>query len=206
VVLTLSIVPIKKPAEAGLIIGTTEWIDNFSLRAGVTCCAGSPQARCLKYYAFYRTAVVLTHSIAPIKKPAEAGLIIGTTEWIDNFSLRAGVTCCAGSPQARCLKCYAFYRTSVVLTHSIAPIKKPAEAGLIIGTTEWIDNFSLRAGVTCCAGSPQARCLKYYAFYRTAVVLTHSIAPIKKPAEAGLIIGTTEWIRTTDPYHVKVVL
>ena len=94
----------------------------------------------------------------------------------------------------------------MVLTHPIAHIKKTAEAGLIIGTTEWIDNFSLGAVVTCFAGSSQASCLKCYAFYRTAVVLTHSIAHIKKPAEAGLIIGTTEWIRTTDPYHVKVVL
>ena len=31
----------------------------------------------------------------------------------------------------------------------------------------------------------------------------------KKPATvncAGFSIGTTEWIRTTDPHHVKVVL
>jgi len=35
----------------------------------------------------------------------------------------------------------------------IAPIKKPAKAGFNIGTTEWIDNFSLGAVVTCCAGS-----------------------------------------------------
>ena len=100
--------------------------------------------------------------IVPIKKPAEAGLIIGTTEWIDNFSLRAVVTCCAGSSQASCLKCYAFYRTAVVLTHPIAPIKKPAEAGLIIGTTEWINPNNLR--VICppfcftTGASPSARC------------------------------------------------
>ena len=35
-----------------------------------------------------------------------------------------------------------------------------------------------------------------------AVVLTHSIAPIKKPAEAGLIIGTTEWI---NPNNLRVI-
>ena len=119
------------------------------------------------FYAVNRTrwfsSTNRNHKKARVKRAFE----IGTTEWIDNFSLRAVVTCCAGSSQASCLKCYAFYRTAVVLTHPIAPIKKPAEAGLIIGTTEWIDNFSLGAVVTCCAGSSQASCLKCYAFYRT---------------------------------------
>ena len=162
------------------------------------------------FYAVNRTrwfsSTNRNHKKARVKRAFE----IGTTEWIDNFSLRAVVTCCAGSSQASCLKCYAFYRTAVVLTHPIAPIKKPAEAGLIIGTTEWIDPTST-LGLVAPPSVSQRRLrlrlvLNCYAVNRTrwfsSTNRNHKKARVKRAFE----IGTTEWIRTTDPYHVKVVL